>query len=843
MHRRASRCSLVLLTAVTLGVWAIGGWWDANLLATICSTVNRSFAVRDLADPVLPGGELTYRVSKWAYRATANGSFSHSIPANTTFQSVTVVRGSSALSCSTPAVGAMGTVSCNGVGDSFDPVSYYGITTSNKLVTFAPDHVDEPGVILATLPVTGLPSGEQIIDIDLDMVTLQMFGLGSSGQLYTLDLRTGAAAPYGSALSPGTPVAFQFDDNGFVFFATTTHLYHLNPANGAVDATFDLAAAGIHASALGWVHGENSGRLLVLDADADTRWRLQCCSSGFVVAVNIPLGTDISEPVGFDNDAHGLVNRSGYLTTTSGGISSIAGVSMFSSEVPVFSAQVGGGEAVRGIANAMGLVIVDVTVQVSGSFVGSLNNAVTTSNCANVIVTTTVPCPTIAVSPSSLSAGTAGAAISANISASGATGATTFDVTSGSLPAGVSLSSGGTLSGTPTATGTFNFTVTATDPNNCTGARAYSLTINCPTITLSPASMSNGTAGTAYATTVTQSGGVGTTTFAISAGALPTGMSLSSNGEVSGTPTATGPFNFTVRASDANGCTGQRAYSLTVECPTISLSQTTFANGTAGTAYESTTVTQSGGIGTTTFAISAGALPAGMSLSSAGTVSGTPTATGAFNFTVRATDANNCTGTRDYSFTIACPTITLSPGTLPEGRPGVAYERTISQSGGAGTTTFAMTGGSLPPGLTLSSAGVVSGTSTQTGTFNFTVTATDANGCTGSRAHSLTITTFTDGGIEAGVTIIRAAHVIELQTRIDVVRARYGRPAFAWASINAGVTPIRAQDILDLRTAVSEAAVAAGQPPPTFSTPAPAAGGIILGVQITEVRAALLAIE
>jgi len=123
------------------------------------------------------------------------------------------------------------------------------------------------------------------------------------------------------------------------------------------------------------------------------------------------------------------------------------------------------------------------------------------------------------------------------------------------------------------------------------------------------------------------------------------------------------------------------------------------------------------------------------------------------------------------------------------------------------------------------------------------VTATDANGCTGSRQHTLSITTFTDAEIAVGVTLIRAVHISELRTRIDAVRTAHNLPAFAWLPITAGVTPIRAQDILDLRTALSEAAVAAGHQPPAFSTPAPAPGGTMLAVHVSELRAALLEIE
>ena len=88
-------------------------------------------------------------------------------------------------------------------------------------------------------------------------------------------------------------------------------------------------------------------------------------------------------------------------------------------------------------------------------------------------------CPTITVSPSTLTAGKKSTAFSATLSASGGTSPYTFAMTSGSLPSGISLSSGGVLSGTPTVTGTFGFTVTSTSTSTgCTGSRAYSWLIN-----------------------------------------------------------------------------------------------------------------------------------------------------------------------------------------------------------------------------------------------------------------------------------------------------------------------------------------------------------------------------
>jgi hypothetical protein len=84
-------------------------------------------------------------------------------------------------------------------------------------------------------------------------------------------------------------------------------------------------------------------------------------------------------------------------------------------------------------------------------------------------------------------------------------------------------------------------------------------------------------------------------------------------------------------------------------------------------------------------------------------------------------------------------TIIVDPPTLPNGTVGQIYAANLSASGGLSPYTFAVSAGALPPGLTLSAGGVISGTPSASGLYNFTVTATDANGFTGSRAYPLVI--------------------------------------------------------------------------------------------------------
>jgi hypothetical protein len=359
------------------------------------------------------------------------------------------------------------------------------------------------------------------------------------------------------------------------------------------------------------------------------------------------------------------------------------------------------------------------------------SNLCTGTAAATVIIN----CPAIPVSPATIPSGTAGVPYTASFSETGGVGTVVF-TESGTLPAGVTLS-GAVLSGTPTQTGSFPISVTATDKNGCTGSASYTLVINCPTLNVSPAGVPQGTAGVVYSsTTFTQTGGVGTITFSES-GTLPTGITLSTGGLLSGTPTQTGSFPITVTATDKNACAGSAGYTLVINCPVVTVNPTTVPSGTAGVAYSSTTFTQTGGVGAITFTES-GTLPAGMSFSG-GVLSGTPTQIGSFRLTVTATDKNSCTGSRGYTLVINCPAITVDPAAIAPGTAGVAYSNTtFTQTGGVGAITYSELG-ALPTGVTFTSSGVLSGTPLQTGTFPITVTATDKNGCTGSRAYTLII--------------------------------------------------------------------------------------------------------
>jgi hypothetical protein len=346
----------------------------------------------------------------------------------------------------------------------------------------------------------------------------------------------------------------------------------------------------------------------------------------------------------------------------------------------------------------------------------------------------TIGCQTISVTNPSTTTGTVNAAFSQTFTAGNTIGTVNFTTASG-LPAGLSLSAGGVLSGTPTQTGSFGIVVTATDANGCSGSGStYTLVIGCQTIPVTNPSTTTGTVSAPFTATFTSSNTIGTVSYTTASG-LPAGITLSTGGVLAGTPTQPGTFPIVVKATDANGCFGNSAtYTLIISCQVISVTNPATTSDAAGTPL-SINFTQSGSIGTATFT-TASTLPTGLTLDPDGTLHGTPTQGGPFPISVTITDSNGCTGTNpSYTLTITCPVITVTnPGTST-GTAGVAFSQTFTQSGGQGTITWSKTTGTLPTGITLNSAtGVLSGTSNQAGSFPITVTATDQNGCTGTGA-------------------------------------------------------------------------------------------------------------
>ena len=342
------------------------------------------------------------------------------------------------------------------------------------------------------------------------------------------------------------------------------------------------------------------------------------------------------------------------------------------------------------------------------------------------------------ISPSSLPGGTTGTPYSQTLSASG-TKPMTWSLASGTLPAGLTLNANGTITGTPTAPGTFNFVVEAT---NAGGSATQPLSIVVTAATVAPVitttSLPGGTTGTPYSQPLAATG-TAPITWAITSGSLPAGLTLSANGTISGTPTAAGTANFVVEATNAAGSV-TKPLSIVVTAAAVApvITTTSLPGGTTGTPYSQ--LLAATGTAPITWAITSGSLPAGLTLSADGTIAGTPTAAGTANFVVEATNAAGSV-TKPLSIAITAATVApvITTASLPVGEVDSPYSYALAATGTA-PITWSLTG-TLPAGLTLNTTtGLISGTPTAAGTANFTITASNSAG-NSSKVFSIEVTT------------------------------------------------------------------------------------------------------
>jgi hypothetical protein len=169
----------------------------------------------------------------------------------------------------------------------------------------------------------------------------------------------------------------------------------------------------------------------------------------------------------------------------------------------------------------------------------------------------------LAIAAMTLPRGTQGRAYAAQLVATGGDGAYTWGLDGGALPAGVTLGTGGALTGTPAVAGDFTFTVRVGDGANRLATRSLTLTVD-PAPTIQTGSLPIGDVGASYAAQLQATGGTGAYTWSVTDGALPDGLTLSSSGAISGIPTAVGSSTFTVRVTDEAAAIDSRAFTLVI---------------------------------------------------------------------------------------------------------------------------------------------------------------------------------------------------------------------------------------------------------------------------------------
>lgn len=370
------------------------------------------------------------------------------------------------------------------------------------------------------------------------------------------------------------------------------------------------------------------------------------------------------------------------------------------------------------------------------SFTYTATNAGGTSTPATVTITVNPAAPIANAVSATVAANSTNNPITLNI-----TGGPPASVAAGTAAHGTPAAVGTSITYTPTAgySGTDSFTYTATNVTGTSTPATVSITVTPPTLTLSAIATTGTAATTVYSSTIIASLGTGPYEFERTSGSLPDGLALDpDSGAITGTPAVVGPFNFTVTATDVYGATGSQAYTITISAPTVAI--TSPASGvlpgaTTGTAY-SQSFSASGGTGTHSFSFSAGALPPGLTISG-NALSGTPNQSGTYNFSITPSDGTGPSlggpysgAPVAYSITVTDPVVAISApaaGALPAAATGTAYSQSFTATGGNGSHTFAFVpGSSAPPGMTLSAAGLLSGTPNVAGSYSFDIIATDS---------------------------------------------------------------------------------------------------------------------
>jgi len=397
----------------------------------------------------------------------------------------------------------------------------------------------------------------------------------------------------------------------------------------------------------------------------------------------------------------------------------------------------------------LGFLLAPTTGQIYGrpAVTGTFSFGVTVTDSGNPaqsksgVVTVVVPSATPAVAAplviaaSALAPGIVGSGYSQTLQATGGTPVYTWSIASGSLPAGITLSGAtGALSGTPTASGTFSFTAAVRDSGATVQTQSVpmSLVIAPAPLKIMTATLPSATDGTAYTQSLQATGGTPNYKWSIASGQLPAGLLLNpTTGTIIGMPLVSGSSTFTAAVSDSGSPVQATSAPITIAIApsAVVIAPFNFPPATVGVVF-SQTLRASGGIPTYQWSVSQGSLPAGLTLSAAGVISGAPTASGTSSFTVTVRDSGDPAQMKSMSgmqIVVSPAPLKITPVSLAAGTSGAAYSQALTATGGTPGYTWSVRSGSLPTGLTLASAtGILSGTPTVSGTSTFTVTATDS---------------------------------------------------------------------------------------------------------------------
>ncbi|WP_242345387.1 putative Ig domain-containing protein [Anaeromyxobacter terrae] len=344
----------------------------------------------------------------------------------------------------------------------------------------------------------------------------------------------------------------------------------------------------------------------------------------------------------------------------------------------------------------------------------------------------------LVVTTTSLANGVVGAAYAATLTAGGGTQPYSWSRAGGYLPPGIALASNGTLSGTPSVSGTYVCTVRVSDGSSPAQAATASLGItvlaDAGSAQITTASLAGGTVGSAYSATLVAAGGTGPYVWSVAAGALPPGLTLGADGALSGTPTETGSATFVVQVADGSTPPelAQKQFTMTIGTAPLTVTTVSLPKGVLGAPYAEA-VAANGGAEPYAWSVVAGTLPPGLALDVVtGALAGSPTATGGYTFTVQAADASTPqkVASQAFSVTIAAASnaLVITTTAFGDGVVGAPYAAHAAAIGGTAPYTWSVSGGALPPGLALDAAtGELAGVPTEAGSHSFTLRVLDAS--------------------------------------------------------------------------------------------------------------------
>jgi len=327
-----------------------------------------------------------------------------------------------------------------------------------------------------------------------------------------------------------------------------------------------------------------------------------------------------------------------------------------------------------------------------------------------------------------------------------------WEIVNGVLPAGLSMSSDGKVSGVPTAATEVQPWVIVHDLLPSEGGYSWCIGDNhserqfvfrvAPGLLIDQNGVPGGTIGQPYSQQLSaqsvasinpRSSSAASATWNVQSGNPPAGLTLSSSGLLSGTPTAEGSYRFVVRAEGGGGTVATATYTINVRQP-LALNAS-FGKSEVGIPF-SVKPTGTGGSGAYTFSVK-GALPAGVTLATDGTITGTPTVPGRYAFTLTVTDNESRSKSIGVTLVVkarlAFTTLKLKNATV-----GVAYRSKIVMSGGVAPLTWTATG-KIPKGFKIGKTGLLFGTPTKAGTYRFTVTVTDSLGVVAKKTLTLVV--------------------------------------------------------------------------------------------------------